>query len=279
MIIAIRDDDTCYFTKPEQLSYVYENYWDICPVTLATIPFIDSGVVTEPPVILVPERYLNKAKRYPVGENGELTNFLQEAIAKKRIGVALHGYCHVTKDGKPEFVSGRNLHGKVAEGKNYLEELFNCKITVFVPPNNSLSRAGAKAVIDAGMDSLIAYGFYPWERPLNYPTLKCFSELFGHYLKYWRRYPYPGILDCGTHKEHACVALGRRSTFKQLKDSFHFLKDRGVNMCIATHYTTLYFMPEIRSIFNQFMDYVLSNYREEIRFATADELFEVKNAR
>jgi hypothetical protein len=50
-------------------------------------------------------------------------------------------------------------------------------------------------------------------------------------------------------------------------------------MCIATHYTTLYFVPELRSTFNSFMDYVLSNYREEMQFVTADKLFDVENAR
>lgn len=279
MLIAIRDDDTCYFTKPEQLESVYGEYWGICPVTLSVIPFADARHETKPPVVLVPSEYQGQAKQYPIGENKELMSFLRNSLGQGRIGISLHGYSHRKENGKPEFVSGQNLQRKVVEGKEYLEKLFERKITTFVPPNNSLSRTGAKAVIDARMDILIAYGFYPWERPLNYRTAKCFETLTVHYLRNRKRYPYPGILDCGTHKEHACVVLGRRSTFKQLKDSFHFLRDRGANMCVATHYTTLYFMPGIRSIFNQFMDYVLSNYREEISFATADELLEVRNDR
>jgi len=275
MLIAIRDDDTCYFTRPEQLESVYEEYWDICPITLSVIPFIDVRHEAKPPVVLVPSEYQGQAKQYPIGENKELMSFLRNLLSQGRIGISLHGYSHRKENGKPEFVSSKNLHKKVVKGKEYLEKLFDHKITTFVPSNNSLSRMGAKAVIDAGMDILIAYGFYPWERPLNYPILKCFSKLLGHYSKYRRRYPYPGVLDCGTHKEHACVVLGRRSTFKQLKDSFHFLRDRGANMCIATHYTTLYFMPEIRSIFNQFMDYIL-NHKKRIQFVTANELFDMR---
>jgi predicted deacetylase len=275
MIIAIRDDDTCFFTKPEQLSSVYNDYWHICPVTLSVIPFADAQHESRPPVVLVPPEYQGNAKEYPIGQNEELLVHLRYLLSEGRIGISLHGYSHKRENGKPEFVSGQILHKKAIEGKEYLEKLFNHKITIFTPPNNSLSRAGAKAVINAGMNIVMAYGFYPWERAMNYQNLKCFVILLGHYLKYKKRYPYPGILDCGTHKEHACVALGRKSTSKQLKDSFHFLKDNGANMCIATHYTALYFIPEIRKIFCDFMDYVLSKYDKEVQFATTDKLFEM----
>ena len=275
MIIAIRDDDTCFFTKPEQLSSVYNDYWHICPITLSVVPFIHSSVVTLPPVILIPKEYKREAKRYPVGENKELIDFLHNLIAKRYIGISLHGYCHKKINGKPEFGASGNLKEKVNEGKAYLEKLLNYKIRVFAPPSNSLSVDGVKAVIDAKMNILQAYGFYPWERPLTYKGLVNFAKLFSHYLKHKRNHPYPYILDFKTHKEFACVGLGRRSTLEQLKNSFHFLKGRGANMCIATHYTTLYFIPEIRKIFCDFMNYALSNYSREVQFATTDKLFEV----
>ena len=39
MKVAIRDDDTCYFTAPETLERVYHDVWDRVPVCLATVPF------------------------------------------------------------------------------------------------------------------------------------------------------------------------------------------------------------------------------------------------
>lgn len=275
MIISIRDDDTCFFTKPEQLSSVYNDYWHICPITLSVIPFIDGSVVSFPPAILIPEEHEQEAKRYPVGENGALIDFLRDLIRKRYIGISLHGYCHKKIDAKPEFTTSSNLKEKVKEGKDYLEKLLDCKIKVFTPPNNSISLSGIKAVIDAKMNILSAYGFNPWERPLTYKSLINFEKLFFHYLKYKRNHPYPRILDFGTHKEFACVGLGRRSTLGQVKNSFHFLRSRDANMCIATHYTTLYFISEIRKIFHDFVDYILSNYSKEVQFATADKLFEV----
>ena len=39
MKVAIRDDDTCYFTAPDALERVYDDVWDRVPVCLATVPF------------------------------------------------------------------------------------------------------------------------------------------------------------------------------------------------------------------------------------------------
>jgi hypothetical protein len=38
MKVAIRDDDTCYFTAPGTLERVYHDVWDRVPVCLATVP-------------------------------------------------------------------------------------------------------------------------------------------------------------------------------------------------------------------------------------------------
>ena len=39
MKVALRDDDTSFFTAPEQLHAVYDDVWDRIPVCLATVPF------------------------------------------------------------------------------------------------------------------------------------------------------------------------------------------------------------------------------------------------
>ena len=39
MKFAIRDDDTSFFTRPEQLLRVYEGIWDRVPVSLSVVPF------------------------------------------------------------------------------------------------------------------------------------------------------------------------------------------------------------------------------------------------
>ncbi|HUK33864.1 MAG TPA: hypothetical protein VLV86_08150, partial [Vicinamibacterales bacterium] len=39
MKLAIRDDDTCYFTDASDLERVYHDVWDRVPICLATVPF------------------------------------------------------------------------------------------------------------------------------------------------------------------------------------------------------------------------------------------------
>ena len=39
MKVAIRDDDTSYFTTPDALERVYGDVWDRVPVCLAVVPF------------------------------------------------------------------------------------------------------------------------------------------------------------------------------------------------------------------------------------------------
>ena len=46
MKVALRDDDTCYFTAPDELSRVYSDVWDRIPVCLATVPFAIGYAIT-----------------------------------------------------------------------------------------------------------------------------------------------------------------------------------------------------------------------------------------
>lgn len=273
MLVAIRDDDTCYFTRPEQLKSVYQAYWDVCPVTLSVIPYVDTRHITKPPVVIVPQAYKGQVRQYPVGENRELITYLKEQLQKQHIGISMHGYCHLKENGIAEFESDNDFFEKVQNGKQYLESLFGFDISVFTPPNNSLSRSSTAALSDSGFNIVMAYGFYPWERPLNYNTTKSFIRLLMHYFQHKRSYPYPGILNCGTHKEHACVVVGTFATVQQLKENFYFLQSKNANMCLATHYADLYYMPEYRNVFHEFLDYLTTHHREEIEFVTADKLF------
>jgi len=38
-LFAIRDDDTSFFTRPEELEAVYRSLWGQIPISLAVVPF------------------------------------------------------------------------------------------------------------------------------------------------------------------------------------------------------------------------------------------------
>ena len=64
MKVALRDDDTSYFTEPGRLESVYHDVWDRIPVGLAVIPqaagFADKAM---------PEKYWDAGRAFPLEEN------------------------------------------------------------------------------------------------------------------------------------------------------------------------------------------------------------------
>ena len=62
MKVALRDDDTCYFTSPETLERVYHDVWDRLPVCLATVPFA-IGYERKG----IPEEHWHSGESFPLG--------------------------------------------------------------------------------------------------------------------------------------------------------------------------------------------------------------------
>src|SRR5262249_3554953 len=89
MKIALRDDDTCYFTSPQELERVYADVWDRVPVCLAVVPFAVGYQRAG-----IPEHEWHSGRRFPLEENPQLVDWLRQRIAEHRITVALHGYTH-----------------------------------------------------------------------------------------------------------------------------------------------------------------------------------------
>jgi len=264
---AIRDDDTNYFTKPEQLERNYEDVWNICPLSLSVVPFhgcTKSGAI--------PQRYWASASniRFPVGENKEIVAFLKEKLSGGCVSIMLHGHSHEDSPAGYEFEVEGNLFEKVKTGKEYLESLFGVKVGTFVPPHNKLSREGLRAVVKNGLNIVGVASFRErhslrWQNIANYIKIKYF------HLK-WQR-PYPYALDFGDHKEVSFYGVVPSITFRELKAAFDFVYQRDGDFVLAAHYWE--FNVErpmnIRDAFDRFWSYV-QGFRN-IQFCTVDELF------
>jgi hypothetical protein len=146
MRLAIRDDDTCYFTRPEELDRVYSHFPGI-PVSLAVTPF-----ALKCENLGDPARFRQAAPPMPLGENGELVRYLAARIAEGRNSVLCHGhtheYLHRRAHWIPECVwkSPLRLGTEAAQGRQYLEKLLDCRVDAYVPPGNAISRPGIAAV-------------------------------------------------------------------------------------------------------------------------------------
>lgn len=167
MKVALRDDDTSYFTNPEKLDAVYHDVWDRLPVCLAVVPhamgFADKAI---------PERYWQSNRAYPLDENPALVSRLKELTTAGRVTIAQHGFTHEDFPDGYEFQAAPDLELRLARGQSYLEHLIGARIRIFVPPHNALSKRGLAAVSSAGLNLLGSFlSFRPSMRPWEPRTL------------------------------------------------------------------------------------------------------------
>src|SRR5712691_9637983 len=114
MYFVLRDDDTNFFTKPEQLEEGYEDIWRYGPVSLSIVPF-HKGCRSKG----IPEEFWGTSEIYPLDANENLVRSLRKWIRDGHIEAMLHGYHHEDFSGGPEFRAGKELHRKAVEGKAY----------------------------------------------------------------------------------------------------------------------------------------------------------------
>lgn len=155
MLINIRDDDTNYFTTPSELIEAYGNYLFEIPITIACTPFVSQHSFIMDTLVGDRNEQFEQLKQiemamgvneladmnrlYPLGDNVELTDFLQSLIDKGKIEIALHGFSHRFYDNGAEFIKDHVSYYNVRDGKLYFERLFNTEINLFVPPSNKIN--------------------------------------------------------------------------------------------------------------------------------------------
>src|SRR5438034_4763032 len=146
MKVAIRDDDTCYFTPPEALERVYHDVWDVVPVCLATVPFAVGY-----PRAGIPREHWTSPEAFALERNPGLVSYLSDLVRRGRATIALHGYTHEDFPGGYEFQAAPDPERRVRDGLWYLRRLLGAAISIFVPPHNPISKQGLAAVQRAGL--------------------------------------------------------------------------------------------------------------------------------
>jgi len=269
MRIAIRDDDTSYFTAPEALERVYGDVWDRAPVCLAVVPF---AIGYEQPGI--PREHWSASDEMPLDRNQPLVAFLRGLIAARKATIALHGCTHQDFPDGYEFQAAPDLGERIARGRTYLESVLGCRISLFVPPHNALSKRGLQAVADAGLNVLGSFlsfrpSMRPWERrtAANWWAVRRFRRATGRTRRDPLVYPFP--LRYGRHAEFGCHSLVPGTTAEALRDRFDEAARLGGDFCLATHYWEV--DAELKSVMNAFLAFAAS--RPDVRFVAAEQLF------
>jgi hypothetical protein len=269
MKVALRDDDTSYFTSPARLQSVYRDVWTRIPVCLATVPFT---VGYRRPGI--PEEQWRSAEAFALERNPALVDELRRLLDAGRVTIALHGFTHQDYDNGSEFQAAPDPDRRVAEGRAYLEQLLGTKIGVFVPPHNALSKRGLAAVSAAGLNLLGSFlsfrpSMRPWElrTPLNYWRVARFRASTNRARH--DRFVYPFVLRYRRHAEFACHSLIPGTTLDELVRGFDEARSLGGDFCLATHYWEID-DGGYRTLVG-FLDYAAGV--SGVRFVAADELF------
>jgi predicted deacetylase len=267
--VAIRDDDTCYFTAPAALERVYSGIWEQVPICLATIPFAKG--YRSP---AVPEAYWTSGEAFALERNGEVSAFLRELVGGKRATIALHGYTHEDFADGWEFQAAPDPDRRVGEGLQYLRRLLGADISIFVPPHNALSKRAIAAVSRARLNLLGSFlSFHPARRPVEWHTLPNWWRIQRFRARTGRTrgdaMVYPFVLRYSNHAEFGCHTLKPKTTLAMLRDSFEEARALGGDFCLATHYWEV--DDRLRGILTDFLAHV-ARY-SDVRFVAAEQLF------
>jgi len=232
MEFCIRDDDTSFFTSPDELERAYGEVTKHGPVSLAIIPFCRAGASR-----WVPEKYRGQWSIHPLEKNEALVEYLRDGIAAGRYEAMLHGYHHDEPPDQREFLHGSDLTRKVREGKRYLEDLLHTRIRVFVPPHNAIGKIGLQAIAGEGLHLGGVAGMRQ-----GWSWLKPSSVRAWWRLRRWREngnIGIPWVLDLADHRELAGNPITPRSSLRQSLRRFDEANDVDGVFCAATHYWEL----------------------------------------
>ena len=271
---AIRDDDVCFHTDPQELKWVYGQISLSCPISFSCIPFVggfDVDGYDDKKWGLFDERWLSWQTRevFPIGENTALISLLKQWCLNKQASIMMHGINHDLY----EFRQNRDFEQDVREAKLYLEKVFCRNIKAFSAPNNSLSARASKSLSRNNLDLLTAFAHLPHERPISFRNYLNFIKLLKLYIQFGKRYRLLNPLNFGGHKEQPCYTLGPSTTFEEIANGFDFAVKRGGNFVIATHYYHLSEQSELLRKLEDLIDIAKAQPKGAVEFVTVEELF------
>lgn len=229
MYFCIRDDDTNFFTQPEELEKAYGQITEWGPVSLAVIPFCRTGDNKA-----VPLNRRDSWSVHPLHENERLVAYLREKVSAGCFEVMLHGYYHDEPGGVREFEGGDDLERKVRSGRKYLEDLLETTIRVFVPPHNAIGRQGLRALASEGLHLAGAAGVRR-----GWPVASARTWALWWRLRKWGYrggLGVPWVLDLGDHREIHGNAVTPLSSLQRNQLTLEQALDVHGVFCAATHY-------------------------------------------
>ena len=256
MKFAIRDDDTSFFTTPEELEKAYSFINSGC-VSLSVVPY----TVPIHKDDVFPYGKNIEYGQYSIGDNSRIVEYLKKGYKKGKYDILLHGFSHEYKKVEGKWLAEmlwkpeEQLLSEISKGKAYLEALFDCPIKVFVAPNNMIGTKGMHAIIKNQMN--FSGIIYSGDRDISVAYII-------NYLKRWserviKGIPYAGVLD---YKDHLQLVPYSLDSFERLKKEYHVCKQKNVPFVVYSHYWYLNRSPETKALLKRIYEYVINDGAE-----------------
>ncbi len=279
MRFAIRDDDTNFFTTPEELEACYHDIWDEAPVTLCLISKVKGNWAK-----WVHQIYQDKQNTdwdawtkddtiYPIEDNQELVSYLREKIREGKVDIGFHAIHHRNEDNVlpgdmvnnyvrgAEFYTNRDQSEAIKAEVKHLGKIFNYPITVFTPPQNLLSTKGYKAVLEAGLN-ICGGGLSFIKKQKDISGIVNIGKQLTFKLLH-RESDYPYIVKYAKHTEapyHYPLQPG--TLLRTLTDAFDMVRQYNGDFILSTHYVEFNYpmvydeTRTMKNILHDFLDYV-----------------------
>ena len=279
MRFAIRDDDTNFYTQPEDLERCYHDIWNDFPPTLSIISKVKGNWL-----YWVHQIYKDKHNTdwqawtadntiYPIEDNAALITFLKNKLAEGKLDVSFHAKHHRNEDPElptgmrnnyvrgAEYFTTRDLAYEIKEEVAHLEKILNYDITVFTPPQNLLSEKGYNAVLAAGLN-LCGGGIPFYKKEKNAQGIANMARQLVFKLLH-RESDYPSVLRFPTHTEVAYhYPLQPTTRLDTLIYDFDMVRKYNGDFVLSTHYVEFDYPMvydetiTMKKILMDFLDYV-----------------------
>lgn len=262
MKVAIRDDDTAFFTKPEDLEKAYDFVKKGC-ISLSVVP----NTVPIHRDDVFPYGMGIKKGFYNIENNLELVSYLKEGFEVGKYDLLLHGYSHEYLQVNNKWIAEmrwknqKQLEYELKEGREQLEKIFGKKITVFVAPNNSIDKKAVSVIEEMGMN----YSGIILHRDRAFSMNYIYNYLLRWSVRLIKKIPYPGILDYGRHKELVAFTL---DNFERLVYEYHQCKKKNQPFVVYTHYWQLNENDKAKDLLKKIYNYVLDDGAEIVSLSS-----------
>ena len=270
MRFAIRDDDTSYFTRADELDRVWRDFLPRVPVSLAVIP-----ASLEPFHLGDSARYYQGTEPFPITANSELVAWLREKSRNNSIAVLCHGYTHEYRRTPStrlcqEYIwkPYERLRHETAAGKAMLEAAIGEPVDTFVPPGNAISGDGLRAVGESFQNVLTTL---PLRRPQdlqpNWPHVEAYARRLFYQLRYG--IPNPFVEELAGVRMAPSFSATKSTLWDHIHQKLVLCHRLNADFVVAVHYWEV--DQRLKELMRRLID---AADRLGFEFATCPQVFE-----